>query len=191
MPTLCLRALLLCLLAPAGVALAQTSPPAAPVPKENPLIAHNKLLYAGLKAMLLRSAEKMPEEGYGFRPTEAVRTYGQIVGHLAESQYFFCSAVLGEKNPSPKIEQTVTAKAELVAALKAAFAYCDKAYDGMNEASAAQTVKFFGLDTPKLGVLYTNQMHGASHYGNLVTYMRLKNIVPPSSEPGAMPRPSN
>ena len=189
MTTPFLRALLLCLLAPAAVSLAQTSPPAAAAPKESALIAHNKLLYAGLKVMLLRSAEKMPEESYGFRPTDAVRTYGQLVGHLAESQYFFCSAALGEKNPSPKIEQAVTAKADLIAALKTAFAYCDRAYDGMNEASAAQTVKLFGFDTPKLGVLYTNQMHGASHYGNLVTYLRMKNIVPPSSEPGAMPRP--
>ena len=187
MPTLVTRALLLCVLAPAA-ALAQTSQPAAPAPKENALIAHNKMLYAGLKAMLLRSAEKMPEESYNFRPTDAVRTYGQIVGHLAESQYFFCSAVLGEKNPSPKIEQAVTAKAELIAALKAAFAYCDRAYDGLNDPAITQTVKFFGGDMPKLGVLYTNQMHGASHYGNLVTYMRMKNVVPPSSEPGAMMR---
>ena len=179
--------LLFCLLAPAA-AFAQSPPPAA-APRKNPLVAHNKLLYAGLKAMLLRSAEKMPEESYNFRPTEAVRSYGQIVGHLAESQYFFCSAALGEKNSSPRIEQAVTAKADLIAALKGAFAYCDRAYDGMTDASAVETVKLFGLDTPKLGVLYTNQMHGASHYGNLVTYMRMKNIVPPSSEPGVMPQP--
>jgi uncharacterized damage-inducible protein DinB len=177
-----IRAILFCLLTPAA-AFAQSPP------KENPLIAHNKLLYAGLKEMLIRSAEKMPEESYNFRPAEAVRTYGQIVGHLAESQYFFCSAALGEKNPSPKIEQTVTAKAELIAALKSAFAYCDRAYNGLNDAAATQTVKLFGGGMPKLGVLYTNQMHGASHYGNLVTYMRIRNIVPPSSEPGAMPRP--
>ena len=121
-----LRALLICVLAPAAVALAQ----------ENPLSAYNKVIYAGVKGILLRSAEKMPEESYSFRPTDAVRSYGQIVGHVADAQYLFCSLVLGEKNPSPKIEQTKTSKADLIAALKDAFAYCDKAYDGMTDASA-------------------------------------------------------
>jgi uncharacterized damage-inducible protein DinB len=97
--------------------------------------------------------------------------------------------VLGEKNPGLKIEQTKTTKAELVAALKDAFAYCDKAYDGMTDAAAPQTVKLFGGDTPKLGVLTFNLAHSVEHYGNLVIYLRLKNIVPPSSEPASQPQP--
>jgi predicted acylesterase/phospholipase RssA len=72
---------------------------------------------------------------------------------------------------------------------KDAFAYCDKAYDGMTDASATQMVKLFGNDAPKLDVLTVNNMHNMEHYGNLVTYMRLKNIVPPSSEPAAQPQP--
>jgi uncharacterized damage-inducible protein DinB len=103
-------------------------------------------------------------------------------------QYRFCSPVLGEKDPGLKIEQTKTSKADLIAALKGAFAYCDKAYDGMTDASAAQMVKFFGSDMPKLSVLSFNCMHASEHYGNLVTYMRLKNIVPPSSEPAPQPQ---
>ena len=82
------------------------------------------------------------------------------------------------ENPAPKIEQTKTSKADLIAALKDAFAYCDKAYDGMTDAYATQLVKLFGGDTPKLGVLTVNNLHSVKHYGNLVTYMRLKNIVP-------------
>jgi len=174
-----LRTLLICLLAPAAIALAQ----------ENPFSAYNKDVYKGVKDIILRSAEKMPEENYTFKPTEAVRSYGQILGHVADAQYLFCSLVLGEKNPDPKIEQTKTSKADLIAALKDAFAYCDKAYDGMTDASGAQMVKFFGGDTPKLGVLSVNSMHTVEHYGNLVTYMRLKNIVPPTSEPKPQPQP--
>jgi uncharacterized damage-inducible protein DinB len=154
--------------------------------QNNPLSAFNKHVYEGVKAILLRSAEKMPEENYAFKPTDGVRSYGQIIGHVADAQYLFCSAVVGEKNPAPKIEQTKTSKADLVAALKDAIAYCDRAYDGLTDASATQTVKFFGGDTPKLGVLSTNAMHSIEHYGNLVTYMRMKNIVPPTSEPGFM-----
>ena len=148
----------------------------------NPFSTFNKFAYARLKTILVSSAEKMPEENYNFKPTEAVRSYGQIVGHAADAQYMFCSTALGEKNPGLKIEQTKTTKADLVAALKDAMAYCDKAYDGMTDVSGAQMVKFFDMDMPKLGVLNINNMHDMEHYGNLVTYMRLKNIVPPTSE---------
>jgi uncharacterized damage-inducible protein DinB len=181
------RTLMICLLAPGAVALAQDKPPAAAVASpENPLSAHNKVIYGGVKAILLRSAEKMPEENYGFKPTDVVRSFGQIVGHVADTQYIFCSLVRGEKNPVPKIEQTKTSKADLIAALKDAFAYCDKAYDGMTDASAVQMVNLHGGDTPKLGALATNNVHSVEHYGNLITYMRLKNIVPPTSEPEFM-----
>jgi uncharacterized damage-inducible protein DinB len=151
-------------------------------PQANPFSTFNKFAYARLKTILVSSAEKMPEENYNFKPTEAIRSYGQIVGHLADAQYTFCSLALGENNPGLKIEQTKTTKADLIAALKEATAYCDKAYDGMTDASGAQTVKLFGTDMPKLGVLNINNMHDMEHYGNLVTYMRLKNIVPPTSE---------
>jgi|SRR5208283_746234 len=154
----------------------------------NPLITFNKFVYAGVKGILLRSAEKMPEENYNFKPTDSVRSYGQIIGHVADAQYLFCSLALGEQNPGPNIEKTKSSKADLIAALKDAFSYCDRAYDGMTDVSATQTVQLFGGDTPKLGVLNVNNMHTIEHYGNLVTYMRLKNIVPPTSEPGAMPQ---
>ena len=177
-----LPTMLLCLLALPAISQEKQ-------PSDNPLSAFTKRVYGFQKGILLRSAEKMPEEDYNFKPTETVRSYGQIIGHLADAQYLFCSIALGEKNPEPKIEQTKTSKADLVAALKDAFAYCDKAYDGMTDASATQTVKLFGGDTPKLGVLMANNMHNMEHYGNLVTYMRLKDIVPPTSEQGQMPAP--
>jgi uncharacterized damage-inducible protein DinB len=178
-----LQTFLICLLAPATVALAQGNPPTAAPPENNPLTAHNKSLFGGIKIILLRSAEKMPEENYNFKPTDVVRSYGQIIGHVADSQYAFCSIVLGEKNPAPKVEQTKTSKADLIAALKEAFAYCDKAYDSLTDAAAIQMVKFQGGNKPKLGVLTTNNVHTIEHYGNLITYMRMKNIVPPTSEP--------
>jgi uncharacterized damage-inducible protein DinB len=171
-----LRVLLICLLAPAAVAMADG----------NPISAHTKGVYGGLKKILLRAAEKVPQEDYNFKPTEAVRSYGQIIGHLADSQYNFCSVALGEKAPALNIEKTKTSKADLIAALKDSFTYCDKAYDGMTDASGSQMVKFMGGDTPKLGVLMINGMHSTEHYGNLVTYMRLKNIVPPTSDPEFM-----
>lgn len=157
--------------------------PIVAVAQNNPFSTFNKITYARINGALLRSAEKMPAADFGFKPTETVRSYGQILGHVADAQYLFCSTVLGEKNPAPNIEKTKTTKADLIAALKDAFAYCDRAYDGMTDASGTQMVSFFGADTPKLSLLSFNLMHNTEHYGNLVTYMRLKNIVPPTSEP--------
>src|SRR3954465_5066317 len=110
-------ALLVLLLAPAAVAMAQ----------ENPLSTWTKGAYGMIGTILVHSAEKVPEENYSFKPTDAVRSFGQIVGHVADAQYMFCSIVLGEKNPALKVEETKAAKADLFAALKDAFAYCDRA----------------------------------------------------------------
>jgi hypothetical protein len=94
--------LLICLVATATVAFSQEpSKTAAPATQDNPFSTHNKFVYGGMKLILLRSAEKMPEENYGFRPTEAVRTYGQILGHVTDVAYSFCSKVRGEKDPNP------------------------------------------------------------------------------------------
>ena len=179
--------ILIILVATAAVGLAQEpSKTSVPPSRNNPLSAHNRLLFAGTKIVLIRSAEKVPEEYYSFKPTDAVRSFGQILGHVADSQYLFCSIALGEKNPTLNIEKTKTSKADLIAALKDAFAYCDKAYDGMTDSSGTGMVKLMGFEAPKLGVLTNNLAHASEHYGNLVTYMRLKNIVPPTSDPAFM-----
>ena len=151
------------------------------------LYAGNKRLYDGGAMMLLLSAQKMPEEYYSFKPTDADPSFGQMLAEVADWQYKNCSAVLGEKNSKSKIEAAKTSKADLIAALKEAFAYCGKAYDGMTDASATQLVTFSSLagpvPMPKQLLLDTNTGLNSLHYGNLMIYMRLKNIVPPSSDP--------
>jgi uncharacterized damage-inducible protein DinB len=178
-----LLTLVLCILALPVVA--QDKAPSS----DNPFSKINERGFERTKGILLRSAEKMPEENYSFKPVDTVRTYGQIIGHLADAQYLFCSTASGEKNPDLKIEKTKTSKADLIAALKEGLAYCDKVYDGMTDAAGTQMVKFFGNDVPKFTVLSINIGHNMEHYGNLVTYMRMKNIVPPTSEQGSMPQP--
>src|SRR5262249_38093490 len=135
--------LLTCLVATVAVASSQEPPKTEPSkaaitrPQKNPLSAHAMRTYRDYKKILLRAAEKMPEENYTSKTTDTVRSFGQIVANKAESQYFHCPTVLDEKSPAPKIEQTKTSKADLIAALKDGFAYCDKAYDSMTDASAA------------------------------------------------------
>jgi len=149
---------------------------------QNPMTEGQKFLHDMVKGYILRSAEKMPEENYSFRPTPEVRSFGQLLGHVADAQYLFCSAVLGKPNPAPGIEKSKASKSDLLQALKDAFAYCDSAYAGLTDARLAERVKFFGNEQAKVTVLSFNTAHNNEHYGNIVTYLRLKGIVPPSSE---------
>ena len=160
------------------VATVSAQTPAA----QNPISGGQKFLYTMAKNYIVQAAAKMPEENYSFKPTPEVRSFGQLIGHIADAQYLFCSAVLGQPNPAPGIEKSKTTKTELVQALKDAFAYSDMAYDGMTDAQAATLVKFFGRDQAKVTVLAFNTAHNNEHYGNIVTYLRMKGLVPPSSE---------
>ena len=144
--------------------------------------AGTKFLYGMVKNNLVKGAEKMPEENYAFKPTPEVRSFGQLIGHVADANYMFCAAVIGGAPPARGIEKSKTTKADLVKALKDAFSYCDKAYDSMTDTTGAEKVKFFGQEMPKLNVLNFNNFHDNEHYGNMVTYLRMKNLVPPSSE---------
>ena len=132
---------------------------------------------------VLKSAEQMPEADYAFKPAPTVRSFGQLIGHVAGSEMMFCAAALGE---APKaeddIEKTVTTKEGLVAALKSSAQYCARAY-ALTDAQAAGTIKLFGNDQSKMFALILNASHVGEHYGNLVTYLRIKGMVPPSSQP--------
>jgi uncharacterized damage-inducible protein DinB len=148
----------------------------------NPISASEKGFYSVVSDQVIAAAEKMPEQNYSFKPTPEVRSFGQIVGHVADAQYYFCSTATGEPSPMKDIEKSKTSKADLVAALKDAVAFCNKAYAGMTDAQGSQTVKFMSYDTAKLTVLSVNTAHTDEHYGNMVTYLRIKGIIPPSSE---------
>jgi uncharacterized damage-inducible protein DinB len=148
----------------------------------NPLVESSKVFYTNAKQDILRSAEKVPEEKYSFRPTDSVRTLGQVLAHVADGQYEFCGAAAGK--PDEKgVEKSAKTKAEIIAALKAAFAYCDGIYAGMTDAKAMEMIPAFGgIKITRLSMLDFNMSHTMEHYGNLVTYMRIQGMVPPSSE---------
>src|SRR6267378_1069931 len=165
-----------------GILLMLTYGLQAQTPDLKSASGYPKMVQEQVSAWIAGAAEKMPEEQYAFKPDPAVRSFGQILGHIADADYLFCSAVLGEDRSSPGIEKTKTTKAELTSALHDAFAYCNRAYDTLTDASANETVKAFGQERNKLGVLWFNASHNLEHYGNLVVYMRLKGIVPPSSD---------
>ncbi len=149
----------------------------------NPLTATSKAIFAISKGDVLGSLNKVPDDLWNYKPTPDVRTFGQLFAHIADGQYEFCGSVKEGKVVSKDIEKTMKTKAEIGAALKEAFAYCDATFAGMTDATAAEIIPFFGMKSTRLGIMDFNTAHNMEHYGNLVTYMRLKGIVPPSSEP--------
>ena len=148
----------------------------------NPITASEKGAYGYISGVVVAAAEKMPEENYSFKPTPDVRSFGQLVGHVADAQYETCGTAMGEQPQMKNIEKTKTSKADLVAALKDSVSYCQKAFAGMTDAKGAQMAKMDNYDMAKLTLLSVNTAHIYEHYGNMVTYMRLKGLVPPTSE---------
>jgi uncharacterized damage-inducible protein DinB len=157
----------------------------------NPLSTWLRNAYMGNRNTIVRSAEKMPEENYGMRPGTQleVRTFGQQVGHIADYNFLWCSQAKGEKNPNAgnNLEKLNT-KAEFLKALNDAFAYCEGVYASLTDASGLEMVDITqesGRQTRNLrmALLILNFAHNNEIYGNMVTYMRMKDIVPTSSEP--------
>jgi uncharacterized damage-inducible protein DinB len=136
-----------------------------------------------IKGNLSKTAAKVPEDVYSFKPTPEVRSLGELIGHVADANFAICATAAGEKPPQSGFEKGKKSKADLSKGLNDSIAYCDGVIAKLNDQSGAQTVQFFGSTMPKLAVFNFNIQHCNEHYGNLVTYMRLKGIVPPSSEP--------
>ena len=157
--------------------------PAAAFAQANPFTDAVKAQLAQIKTPIIRTADKVGEDLYAFKPTPEVRSLGQLIGHIADGNYGICGMASGMKPAASGIEKSTTSKAALQKALADSFAFCEQALASMDEKKSGELVKAFGSMQPRLMVLAFNNSHLNEHYGNLVTYMRLKGIVPPSSEP--------
>ena len=140
-------------------------------------------IYAQTKMFVVKAAEQIPEDKYGYQPTKDVRTIGALFAHIADANNFFCSQVgASPKQYSDAVEKTAKTKAELLTALKASFATCDAAYGAATDADLSRSITIFGRPTNIAGALTMNAAHDMEHYGNLVTYMRMIGMTPPSSQ---------
>lgn len=153
----------------------------AQAPDANPLSTGLKGSYNTIKNNILKAAEKMPEEHFGFKPMPDMQSFGQRLGHIADASIRSCASVKGEQKTPPA--GTKTAKAELIAALKETFTYCDSVMDSLTDADASKLASVGGRQSTKLQPLWGMVAHNNSIYGALAVYMRLKGIIPPSSEP--------
>jgi uncharacterized damage-inducible protein DinB len=168
-------------------ASAQTTDSGYPDELSPSLAASAKAMHAMIHRDIAEAAENMPADEYAFRPTPQVRTFGQIIGHLVDANFFFCSQVAGERSPATADYEQVSDKAVLVKALNDSLVYCDRVYAATTDAKFTQPMQIAHVDgtgstnTLRGAVLMYNIAHNNEHYGNLAVYMRLKGHVPPST----------
>jgi uncharacterized damage-inducible protein DinB len=153
---------------------------------QNPVSDSIRSSWNEIKRDIKESAEQMPETNYAFKPTPEVRSFGAILAHVAGASYVFCASAKGEKAPFAEadFEKTATTKAAIVKATDDAIAYCDGAFSSLTDATAGQMVDgpFGSGRVARANPLVGQIGHDNEHYGNLVTYFRLKGMVPPSSK---------
>jgi uncharacterized damage-inducible protein DinB len=144
-----------------------------------------KSMHATIRRNVAEAAESMPADEYAFKPTPEVRSFGELVGHIVNANFFFCSQAKAERSPSTENYEKATEKTVLVKALRDALTYCDGAYVATTDSNFNQLVKIAGPNTgsqaARGAVLLFNTTHNNEHYGNIVVYMRLKGHVPPST----------
>jgi hypothetical protein len=131
-----------------------------PIKAPNPLTTTLSIFRSNMQDKIMKSADAMPESKYSYRPTKDVRSFAEILNHVADISYILCS------------------NAEIMARLKGGFDYCDGVYSGFTDAHLNAPADFFGAKTNKMFILTQVGNHDALHYGNLVTYMRLNGLVP-------------
>jgi hypothetical protein len=166
------RAFALFFLSTAGAALLAA--------QEGPLSSEVQQAWTRTRTNLLAAAEKMPEENYSFKPAPESQSFKDLVAHTADSAAGSCSTYNGERRQLGAASKT--SKADLVAALKEGLAECDKAYSSLTDAKATEMIEARGGKRSRLGVLYGNVIHLEHEYAQMAVHLRLKGIVPPSSE---------
>jgi hypothetical protein len=175
-----------------GIVLASVGPmQEAVAPTRVGLVAALQGSYGGLKGMVTAVAAEMPEPDYGSKPSAMpeVRTFGQVIAHIAQSQFDVCARVRSVPNPMQgrHLEQDLKSKADIEKALADSFTFCDEAFSATTDENNVQPVRMqFGprvLELPRVSVLYGLLAHTSEMYGVGTVYLRAKGLVPPASEP--------
>ncbi len=156
--------------------------PAAP--QQIGLAASFQRSYNQMKRFITTQAERMPEADYAFRPSPDVRTFGQLMGHIADYNYVFCAPARGGVNPMAgmPLENRATKK-ELLEALAESFSFCDRAVDALTDASGLEMVPQGQNQVTRAGSLVPVLVHGYEEYGYSAVYARIRGVVPPSTAP--------
>ena len=161
----------------ASLVSAQISPDFPnPITSPNPLTKTISIFRSNMQDKIMKSADTMPESKFSYRPTKDVRSFAEIVTHVADISYALCSNVKGEAPPATA--SVKGSKTEIMAYLKGSFDYCDGVYSGFTDAHLNDPADFWGHKTNEMFILTQVGNHDALHYGNLVTYLRLNGLEP-------------
>jgi uncharacterized damage-inducible protein DinB len=150
-------------------------------PEPDPLVVSMQMGAQHIRAMFTQAVPKMSEEDFAFKPTPEVRSFGQLLAHVADSNYLFCSGALGEKQPVTGVEKTKTTRADITKALEESFVYCARAFAADDPANAKRGVTFHGQPHTAGALLNFRNYHSLLHWGNAITYMRLRGKIPPTA----------
>ena len=176
------RSTILAQLVMAAALTAHAQSPATPSTASGP---ENDVLrsYNGLKANILKSADKMPADGYSFKPEPDVRTFARILNHVTEAQLRSCGALNGTAPDAlPKVPPETADKSAIVSALQVSFAECDKAYAALTSTNLMESVSMGPTARARVSIAWGNVAHDNEQYAALALYLRLKGIAPPSTE---------
>lgn len=147
----------------------------------NPVTTSFLAVQRNVQQNLIEAAEAMPEEHYTFRPTPEVRQFGEWVEHTAMSNYNYCSALKGEANPHAGHAMKITGKPDLVKFFKESFDYCAPVLKSLDDQKALAETKMGNNTVPRVRPMFQWVASLNSHYGSMAVYLRLKNVVPPST----------
>jgi len=176
-PTLTLTAMF------AAIAVVHAAAQSAPPPGQKLTLASQAIGgYTAIQRDLLEAAELMPEADYLFKPTPEMRPFGQLISHVALTQFRTCSLLQG--GPSPKAaekEETPRSKAVLIALLKESATFCNPLVTAMTDESMVQLIKAGPVEAARGLMLIGLSVHGNEVYGTIAVYLRLKGIVPPTT----------
>ena len=154
----------------------------APAAQPDFMVATMEMGAKHIRTMFSIAADSMTDADFAYRPTPAVRSFGQLLAHVAASNYHFCASALGEQPPATELEKTKTTRADIRQALTESMDYCDRAFASMHDAAKARTPRpFRQSQLPALALLNFRNYHALLHWGNAITYMRLRGKVPPSA----------
>ena len=164
---------------------ATVAAPALAQQSANPISDGIRSQWNGAKRNIQQSAELMPDSNWDYRPVDGVRSFSELLAHVAGASYAICAAAKNEKTPFTEdhFEKTAKGREAIVKATKDAIAYCDAAYAALTDANAGELVPnpFGDTKMTRTAALILQIGHNNEHYGNMVTYFRMNGIVPPSS----------
>ncbi len=153
------------------------------LPAADPVTAAFKARYQTQKLNFTESAEAMPEAEMKFRLTPDQRAFGDWLEHTADMNYRMCSQIVGQPAPKNTGVNGVQnrGKNAIKEAINASFAHCDKVFETLSDAKAMEEVPAGNKKVPAVDVMFSYIANLNAHYGNMVGYMRVKGIIPPST----------